>query len=425
MRNLLAVVAFAYALFASRVGADVTIEITTEGSKPTPIVVLPFAAEERLPQGLTKTVGADLANTGLFKLIDVAGVNPIPREAAQVNFGDWRARGADVILIGGVESKADGRFEVKFRLLDALKETPLLQLPTFLIHPNQARRTAHKIADLIYENLTGDKGVFSTQIAYVVKDATRYHLKVADYDGQNEQTVVSSPEPIMSPAWSPDGTRMVYVSFELKKPVVVVQNLATGSRRVVANFKGSNSAPAWSPDAKKLAVTLTKDGGSQLYIIDVEGGGAATRLATSPGIDTEPTFSPDGSSIAFTSDRGGSPQIYRIATTGGETQRMTFNGTYNVTPRYSPDGKRLAYIQRVGGQFKLVVQDLESGQIQALTDTNVDESPTIAPNGRTILYATQSKGRGILATVSSDGRIKQRFSTQAGDMREPAWGPFQ
>ena len=408
--------------------AELTIEITTEGGKQIPIAIVPFSDESAMPQGISKLVAADLLRTGLFKLVDTSGVNPLPREPSDINYGDWKAKGVDNVAIGSVATQADGRFDIRFRLLDSVKETQLVAL-SYTIQPGQSRATAHKIADVIYQTLTGDRGIFSTKIAYVLK-GQRYQLKVADADGFNEQTVLTSSEPVMSPVWSPDGTRLAYVSFEPKKPVVVVHTLATGARKIVANFKGSNSAPAWSPDGKKLAVTLTKDAGSQLYLIDAEGdpsasGRSAKRLASSSGIDTEPTFSPDGKWIAFTSDRGGSPQIYKIPVDGGEPQRLTFNGTYNVSPRYAVDGKKLAYVQRNGGLFRVVIQDLDSGQVQVLTDTALDESPSFAPNGKTIIYATQIKGRGVLATVSSDGRIKQRFSTQAGEVREPAWGPLQ
>ena len=403
--------------------AELTIEISVQGAKQIPIAILPFAGQTPTQQSLSKIIGADLARTGLFKLVDPAGLQPNLKQPQDVAFSDWRGRGADAMVIGTLEPGAAGKLQVRFHLLDVAKQAQLTSLD-YSIVPAQLRPTAHKIADAIYEKLLGEPGAFNTKITYVVKQATSYLLKVADADGYNEQTVLASTEPVISPSWSPDGTKIAYVSFEQKKPIVMVQSLSTGARSVVAAFKGNNSAPAWSPDGTKLAVTLTKDGGSQLYLMNADGSGTPTRLASSAGIDTEPAFSPDGRHIVFTSDRGGSPQVYRASASGGDVQRMTFSGTYNVSPRYSPDGKNLIYIQRNGGQYRVVMQELETSQIQVLTDTGLDESPSFAPNGRTILYATNVKGKGMLATVSNDGRIKQRLTTQAGDIREPAWGPM-
>jgi TolB protein len=319
---------------------------------------------------------------------------------------------------------SDGRFEVRFRLMDVVKSTQLAGF-VYTVSAPQLRLTAHKIADVIYEKLTGTPGVFATRITYVMKRSnTRHELHVADADGYAPQTVLASNEPIISPTWSPDGTRLAYVSFERKKPVVYVQSLTTGRRAAVANFVGSNSAPAWSPDGKRLAVTLTKDGGSQIYTISINGGGTAVRLTNSPGIDTEPNWSPDGQSIIFTSDRGGSPQIYRMPASGGQAQRLTFEGSYNVSPRHSPDGKSFTFVHRQGSRFSVAIQDFATRQMQLLTEGGVDESPSFAPNGRMILYASEVRGRGILAAVSSDGRVKQRFTDTTGDVREPAWGPL-
>jgi TolB protein len=402
--------------------AALTLEIVGAGANQIPIAIAPFRAEEGTPQALTPVIAADLARSGLFKTVDAGGIVPVPTEPEQVNFPQWKSRGAEALVIGTVNPTGDGRFEVRFRLMDVVKGAQLAGF-VYTVSGPQLRLTAHKIADVIYEKLTGDRGVFATRITYVVKRGTRYELQVADADGFAAQTILASNEPIISPSWSPDGTRLAYVSFERKKPVVYVQSLTTGQRNAVANFTGSNSAPAWSPDGRRLAVTLSKDGGSQIFSMSAEGG-QATRLSTSAGIDTEPNWSPDGQSILFTSDRGGSPQVYRMPSSGGQAQRMTFEGNYNVSPRHSPDGKSFTFIQRNGSRFSVAVQDFSSRQVQVLTDGGVDESPSFAPNGRMILYASEVRGRGILAAVSSDGRVKQRFSETSGDVREPAWGPL-
>lgn len=410
------------ALACTTAQAQLSIEITGGGANQIPIGVLRFAGEEALPQSISEIVEADLQRSGRFRMLFAGNVGPLPSEVAQVNFGDWKTRNADALVIGSLVRLADGRFEARFRLLDVPKQTQIGGV-AFTLSAQQVRTTAHRIADVVYEKLTGDRGVFSTRIAYVVKQGSRYELQIADADGVGAQTALASREPIISPAWSPDGTRLAYVSFENKKPVVYVHSLVSGQRHVVANFKGSNSAPAWSTDGRQLAVVLSKDGGSQIYLIGADGSNPR-RITNSASIDTEPFFAPDGQSIYFTSDRGGSPQIYRMSASGGEPVRVTFDGSYNVSPRVSSDGKTLIYIARDGGRFQLKSFDLASKQGQVLTDGQHDESPSFAPNGKMILYATQTGNRGSLAAVSSDGRVKQRLSVQAADVREPAWGPF-
>ena len=403
--------------------AQLRVEITGVGSQQFPIAVAPFARSGQVPADfdIAKIIGEDLKRSGLFRVVE-AGAQPIA-ENAQVALADWKTRGADALTIGSASRLADGRFDIRFRLLDTVKQGQLDGL-SYTSPASDLRLTAHRIADRIYEKLTGERGVFATRIAYVVQTSrTSWELHIADADGANPQAALRSREPIISPAWSPDGSRLAYVSFESGKPVVYVHTVMTGERRAVANFRGSNSAPAWSPDGKSLAVTLTREGNSQVFLMNADGGNVR-RLTTSAGIDTEPCFSPDGQSIYFTSDRGGGPQVYRMPATGGSAQRVTFNGDYNISPRLSPDGKLLAYVARRSGRFQVQVLELASGQETPVTDTSRDESPSFAPNGRMLLYATEVNGRGILASASIDGRVRTRLSGPSGDIREPTWGPF-
>ncbi|MBK6336914.1 MAG: Tol-Pal system protein TolB [Betaproteobacteria bacterium] len=402
--------------------AQLTIEIVGGSGSAIPIAVVPFENESNWPLGITGVVAADLTRSGLFRQIEANAVVPRPVRAEDVRGADWRARGADAVVVGSMRSLADGRVEVRFALVDAVKQMQLAAV-TYTVTPAQFRATAHRIADVIYEKLTGDAGVFSTRIAYITKQGARYELHVADADGSNPQAVVASNEPLLSPAWSPDGTRIAYVSLENRKPVIYVQSLDTGRRQVLANFRGSNSAPAWSPDGRKLIVTLTKDGGSQLFLINADGTGVQ-RLLSSTGIDTEASFAPDGQSVLFTSDRGGSPQIYRLRLATNAVERLTFEGSYNVSPRALPDGKGFVFVRREGGRFTICIQDFATRQVQVLTQGPLDESPSVAPNSRLVIYAAQQGGRGILAGVSSDGRVKQRLVSPATNVREPAWGPL-
>lgn len=419
LRGLSLIVCSVFTLLQAPAYAELSIEISGAGANRIPVAIADFGGEAGSSRAVTSVIRGDLERSGLFKLID--GGSGLTEEISPA-FGDWRSRGADALAAGSI-SAAGGRQEARFRLYDINKQSTLAGA-AFVTSTPMLRMAGHRIADVIYEKLTGEPGVFSTRIAYVVrKSAQRYELHIADSDGQNAQTALISKEPIISPAWSPDGSRLAYVSFENKKPVVYVHSLASGQRTVVANFKGSNSAPAWSPDSRKLAVVLSKEGGSQIFTVNADGSGVQ-RVTSTSGISTEPFFSPDGQSIYFTSDRGGSPQVYRTGVTGGDAQRITFEGSYNVSPRISPDGKSMAFISRRDGGFRLAVMDLASRQVQVLTDSHKDESPTFAPNSRMILIATEVGGRGILSAVSIDGRIKQRLSIQAGDVREPAWGPF-
>ena len=423
--STLALAAFFFYAHAS--SAAMTIEIIGGASNQIPIAIVPFGHEDSQPQSLSGIVSADLQRSGLFKLVDPRVITPQPHDLPDVRYADWRTQGADALVVGSMVTLLNGSLEIRFRLLDTVRQNQLAGF-SYTIPASQLRATAHEIADVIYEKLTGVAGVFRTRIAYVLKQGKKYELQVADADGENAETILSANEPLMSPDWSPDGEHIAYVAMEGQgrsiKPVIYVQTLATGKRRLLAGFKGSNSAPAWSPDGKKLAVAMTRDGSSQIYLINADGSGLA-RWTTSNGIDTEPNWSPDGKWVIFTSDRGGSPQIYRMPSNGGPAQRLTFEGGYNLSPRFSPDGKSFTFTQRSGGQDHVALQDVDSGQVQVLTDTPGDESPSFAPNGRMILYATRNNRRGVLAVVSSDGRTKQRLSTLSGDVYSPAWGPLK
>ncbi len=401
--------------------AQLRVEITGVGSNQFPISVASFKRDGEIPQPVDEIIRANLQRSGLFRLID-PGSTPLA-ETAAVNFAEFKGRGADSLVVGSVARLADGRFDLRFRLYDTVKQAQLDAL-SYVSTAAELRLNAHRISDRIFERLTGERGVFATRIAYVVQLAKNsFELHVADADGANAQPALRSREPIMSPSWSADGDRLAYVSFESGKPVVYVHTITTGQRRVLANFHGSNSAPAWAPDGKSLAVVLTRDGLSQIYAINADGSNVR-RLTRSAGIDTEPVFSSDGKFIYFTSDRGGGPQIYRMNPDGSNVARVTFSGDYNVSPRVSPDGRLLAYVGRRGGRVQVHTLDMVTNQEQALTDTQLDESPSFAPNGRMLLYATDIGRRGILASVSVDARVRVRLSGPSGDVREPTWGPF-
>ncbi|MDB5881411.1 MAG: tolB [Ramlibacter sp.] len=401
--------------------AQFRVEVTGVGLTQLPIAIAPFRGEAQAPQKIAAIVQADLERSGQFRAIDAAGA--ALDESSRPDVTPWRQKGADSLSVGSVVRLADGRWDVRFRLWDVVRGQDLGG-QSYAVVVGDLRLAAHRIADFIYEKLTGEKGVFSTRIAYVTKAGNRYNLWVADSDGENAQSALASGEPIISPAWSGNGTQLAYVSFESRKPVVYVHEVGTGKRRLVANFRGSNSAPAWSPDGRTLAVTLSRDGGSQLYTIS-SNGGEPRRLTQSAGIDTEPVYAPDGRSIYFVSDRGGAPQVYRMPAGGGNPERVTFTGTYNISPAISPDGRWLAYISRINGAFKLQVMELGSSAVTSITDTTADESPSFAPNGRLIVYATRQNGREALMTTTLDGKIKARLAGQGGDIREPDWGPFQ
>ncbi len=397
----------------------IRIEISGVGARQIPIAVTGFSGETSSKQKVSAIIKADLERSGLFKIIDTPDVFS---ENADINYNGWRAKGAEALAAGSVKRVENNRYEVRYALYDIARKQSSSTL-SLGASEKSLRLTAHKIADDIYEKLTGVKGIFSTRIAYITKAGKEYRLEVADADGENRQIALRSNEPIISPSWSPDGTKVAYVSFEAKKPVVYVQNLVTRKRTVIANYKGSNSAPSWSPDGSHLAVALSRDGLTQIYLVDATGKNLR-QLTKTHSINTEPQFSPDGQFIYFTSDRSGSPQIYKTGIHGDNAQRVTFFGSYNISARVSPDGNHLAYVSRRNGQFQVYLLDLLNNQELRLSDTTKDESPSFSPNGRYIMYATEKGRRGMLSVVSIDGSIKQNISMQASDIREPSWGPF-
>lgn len=408
-------------LLAAPAHAEMTVDIVGGGNAKYAIAIAPFRNETTHP--LTPTVKNDLLFTGVFSMVPTDGVANLPFEAAQIKYPLWQGAGAQSIAIGKVEEAGGGQVRISFKLLDIAKHT-LLTSGNFTVAPERSRDVAHTIADMIYQAITGQRGIFNTRIAYVLHSGhNSYRLQIADVDGSRPQTILNSREPIISPAWSADGRKLAYVSFESKKPVVWVQDLTTGERRAVGNFKGSNSAPAWSPDGSKLAMTLTLSGNSQVYVLDANGG-APRRITFSSAIDTEPAWAPDGASLLFVSDRSGSPQIYRVASDGGNPQRLTWQGGYNVSPKVAPDGHSFTYIRREGGRFRVMVQDVGSNDARVLSEAGYNERPSFAPNNQMVLYASEQGGQSVLYAIHPESGNRIKLGTVEGNVQDPAWGPF-
>ncbi|WP_192037069.1 Tol-Pal system beta propeller repeat protein TolB [Halomonas sp. YLGW01] len=411
-------------MMASLAHADLTIEITQGSDRAMPIAVVPFAEQgAQLPADIARIIANDLERSGQFEPLARDNLIATPSSSSEINYRDWRAVDADYLVVGKVA--ADG--SIQYELMDVYGQERMLGKVINLSSPDQARAAAHRISDEIFEAITGIRGAFSTQIAYVtsqgVGDNVQYGLQVADADGYNSQQILSSDEPILSPAWSPDGQKLAYVSFETGRPAIYIQNLATSQRVRASSFKGINGAPAWSPDGRKLAMSLSKDGQPEIYVMDI-GARSFQRLTRSDAIDTEPSWSPDGKSLVFTSDRSGGPQLYRYDLASGDAKRLTFTGNYNSRGRFAPDGETLFMIHRGSQGFQVAKQDLERGRLVTLTDSRADESPSVAPNGTMVIFATQQGGNGVLSAVSADGKASFRLPSAQGDVREPAWSPF-
>jgi len=408
--------------------AELMIEITQGSDDPTKIAVVPFGATPGvLPSAaIDGIVSADLQRSGLFEAMAVSDMIAQPHEKSQVFFNEWRLQGTDYVAVGRMTRDPAGLYRVTYELHDVLRQTQVLQ-ETVNGSEAQLRDIAHYIADKIYEKITGIKGAFSTKIAYVSVNSDRRNFRLikADADGERAQTILESNEPILSPTWAPDGKQLAYVSFEDRRPRIWRQVIATGQREALTNFPGLNSAPAWSPDGRQMALVLSKDGNPEIYVMDLATR-QFTRLTNHFAIDTEPTWLPDGRSIVFTSDRGGKPQIYQVTVGTGELKRLTFEGAYNARARPMPDGSGIVYTHRAepGGPFHIALQNFQRNTVRSLTETIYDESPSIAPNGSMIIYATKRMGKGILAVVSVDANVKYFLPAAAREVREPAWSPY-
>ncbi len=417
--------------FCTQTQAVLDIKITQGMEQALPIAVVPFATDipegDDLPVDMHVTIANDLARSGRFKPMDVADMPQRPHRFQDVNFSDWRLLGMENVLLGSIKRMDNGDYEIQFRLVDIYRGT---QIAGFRIpaSKNRLRRTAHRISDIVFEKLTGTPGAFDTRIAYVTvnkQDGGKlYTLQIADADGFNARVLLESSEPLMSPAWSPDGRKLAYVSFEGKSSSIYVQDITTGSRERVASHEGINSAPAFSPDGRRLALTLSRDGNPEVYILHLSDN-RLQRVTRNRAIDTEPFWSPEGDKLAFTSDRGGSPQIYEVTPGNGAVKRLTFEGQYNARPRYSPDGNHITMVHGNNGNYRIAIKNLEDGYLDVLTRGSQDESPSFAPNGSMIIYATSGRQGSELAAVSADGRVHQRLALQEGEVREPAWGPYQ
>ncbi len=408
--------------YFSSAQAELTIEITKGIETAVPIAVVPFAGEAA---GLSSVIRADLNRSGVFKLLSERDMLTKPTSADQIRFRNWQALGQEYLLIGRV-NKLAAQYQIQFHLFDVYKGEQLMGY-RLTVNAKDIRRTAHHISDLVYEKLTGRKGVFSTRIAYVTStsniDKTKlYKLLVADADGFSPRTVASSSEPLMSPAWSPDGKKIAYVSFENKRSAIYIQVLATGKRQKVVSYKGINGAPSFSPDGSRLAMTLSKDGSPDIYVLNLATK-SLMKLTKSYGIDTEASWSPDGRTIVYTSDRGGKPQLYTIPSSGGRPSRLTFDGDYNARGRYSSDGKSIAMVHANRGDYRIAVLDLATRTTNVLTAGRYDEAPSFSPNADMLLYASRKGSKAVLSAVSVDGRMQQNLAFDSGDVREPAWSP--
>ncbi len=408
-----------------------------------PIAIVPFAGQENTdpsqPNNIAAVINNDLQNSGRFQPLATSNMPSTPHTAAEVNYSDWQKIKIDDVVVGQAKDNGDGTYLVNFALLDVYKgqnsaqassANNVLASQQFSVPASQLRRLAHHISDIVYQTLTGQRGIFSTKIAYVLVQRNPglppvYSLEIADADGYNPQSILRSSEPIMSPSWSHDGKQIAYVSFENHRPQIIISNIATGARSLVSKYEGINGAPAWSPNDQQMALALSRgDGNPKIYVMNLASK-QLRQITSGPGIDTEPSFSADGQSLLFTSDRGGHPQIYQVNLASNQVQRVTFNGVYNARPSLSADGQQIVMIhQDDGGGFNIGVQDLQSGTYNVLTNSGNDSSPSFSPNGAMVLYASKLGNEGVLGLVSTDNHVKLRLPANEGDVQDPAWSPF-
>jgi TolB protein len=446
MQKFLKIVSLLCCFFAAHAAyAALDLKLTQGVRGAIPLAIVPFSGQSdtQSPDNISAVVSTDLQNSGRFSLMSKTDMQQTPNTAADVDFSYWQKQNQSNLVVGSVQPAGAGRYRVTFQLLNAYAnkgqsskntsapawQSAVLLSHTFTVDASQLRGVAHHISDLIYENLTGDKGIFSTRIAYVVAQPAprgqgQYTLEISDMDGYNPKPLLKSAQPIMSPSWSPDGQRIAYVSFEGGDPTVYIQNVSSGGRQLVSKFQGLNSAPRFSPDGQRLALVLTRTGSPKIFTMAATGGGQPQQITDGSAIDTEPVWSADGRALYFTSNRGGGPQVYKASASGGNVQRVTYTGKYNASPSISSDGKLLAILSGGNNQYNIAIQDIASGRYTVLTQSGNDQAPSIAPNSKMILYASQSGGRGVLGMISIDGRVKITLPTRAGDVREPAWGPF-
>ena len=398
--------------------AQLIVDVVGVGINQIPIMIPALKDERQTGVSISEIVRFDLRRSGLFSVMQVDATLD---EKTNINYQEWASLGANALLAGSVTPVSNGQYRIQVVLWSINSGSQIAQ-ESYTVNKSGLRMAGHRIADLILEKLTEHQPAFASRIAFITKAGGRHELIIAESDGENAQSAFKSNEPIISPAWSPDGSKIAYVSFEKKKPIVYVQEVYTGKRSIAANYKGSNSGPAWSPSGSMVAV-LTLSGLSQIYAIDGHGG-SPRRLTNTYGIDTQPVYSPDGSSIYFVSDRGGNPQIYRMPAGGGSAERVSFGAGYCVDPAVSPDGKSLAYIVRDGSKFRLQLLDLQTGMAQYLTETSADSKPSFAPNSKMILYATKTGGREVLMSTTLDGQVKTQLSSASASVKEPVWGPY-